>query len=88
LPDKYFWFVLFLFHIHKFHEEIEVKYEHGFATLSVPLPSRREKCQFTLFPATQTLADLVSFLEEEDKGTDHVAVYSLGTMSLIQYNVE
>lgn len=60
--------------------EIDVKYEHGFATLSVPLPSRRERCQFTLLPATQTLNDLVSFLEQEDKGTDYVAVYSLGTL--------
>lgn len=56
-----------------------MKYEHGFATLSLPLPSRRERCQFTLLPATQTLNDLVSFLEQEDKGTDYVAVYSLGT---------
>lgn len=57
--------------------DIDIKYEHGFALFSVPLPSRRERCQFTLLPATQTLADLISFLEQEDKGTDYVAVYSL-----------
>ena len=58
--------------------EIEVKYTHGFASLSIPLPSRRERCVFTFLPVTQTIADLISQLEHEDKGTDHVAVYSLG----------
>jgi hypothetical protein len=58
-------------------DEISVKYEHGFASLSVPLPSRRERCVFTLLPATQTLGDFVNYLEEEDRGTDHVAVYTL-----------
>ena len=59
--------------------EIDVKYSHGFVSLSVPLPSRRERCLFTFLPATQTIADLVSQLKHEDKGTDHVTVYSKGT---------
>ena len=58
--------------------EIEVKYTRGFVSLSVPLPSRRERCVFTFLAATQTVADLITQLEHEDKGTDHVAVYSLG----------
>ena len=58
--------------------EIEVKYTHGFVSLSIPLPSRRERCVFTFLPATQTISDLISQLQHEDRGTDHVAVYSLG----------
>jgi len=59
--------------------EIEVRYSAGFVSVSVPLPSRRERCLFTFLPATQTIADLVSQLQHDDKGTDHVAVYSIGT---------
>jgi len=58
--------------------EISVKHTGGFVSLSIPLPSRRERCVFTFLPATQTVADLVSQLKLEDKGTDHVNVYSLG----------
>jgi len=60
--------------------EIEVKYTGGFVSVSVPLPSRRERCVFTFLPATQTIADLVSQLKQEDKGTDHVTVYSVGNV--------
>jgi len=58
--------------------EISVKHSGGFVSLSIPLPSRRERCVFTFLPATQTVADLVLQLKLEDKGTDHVNVYSLG----------
>lgn len=57
--------------------KIEVKYTHGFVSLSIPLPSRRKRCVFTFLPATQTISDLISQLEQEDEGTNHVVVYSL-----------
>jgi len=59
--------------------EIEVKFTHGFVSLYIPLPSRHERCVFTFLPATQTVSDLASQLKLEDKGTDHFAVYALGT---------
>ena len=56
--------------------EIEVKYEKGLPTLFVPLPSRREVCQFTLRPISNTSGDFVSYLQTEDHGIDRVTAYS------------
>ena len=58
--------------------EVDVKYTHGFVSLSVPLPSRRERCVFTFLPATQTIADLISQVQHEDRGIDRVALYTKG----------
>jgi len=57
--------------------EIKVRYEHGLAILSVPLPSRDENCLFTLRPITSTLGDFIDQLQAEDRGVDYAAVYSL-----------
>lgn len=48
--------------------------------MSVPLPSRKERCQFSLRPVTNTLGDFISYMEQEDKGTDRVAIYTHGTL--------
>ena len=63
--------------------EVDVKYTHGFVNLSVPLPSRRERCVFTFLPATQTIADLVSQVQHEDRGIDRVAIYTKGSVSAV-----
>jgi len=57
--------------------EIRVRYEHGLAILSVPLPSRDENCLFTVRPITSTLGDFIDQLQAEDRGVDYAAVYSL-----------
>jgi len=56
--------------------EIKVEIKNGLAFLSLPLPSRDERCQLTLRPITNTLADLIDQLHVEDKGIDFVAAYS------------
>lgn len=52
-----------------------MQYRDGLPVLSVPLPSRRESCEFTLKPISHTVADLLRFIREEDGGVDRVAVY-------------
>ncbi|XP_047124657.1 calcium uniporter protein, mitochondrial isoform X1 [Hydra vulgaris] len=52
-------------------------YRNGFAVFTLPLPSRQENCQFSLRPVSQNVKDLVSFIQEEDKGVDRVVVYSM-----------
>ncbi|KAL4239807.1 hypothetical protein ACF0H5_000610 [Mactra antiquata] len=58
-----------------FKNDVSVQYRHGLSVFSVPLPSRRESCEFVLKPVSHTVKDFISFLKEEDKGIDRVAVY-------------
>ena len=46
--------------------------------MTVPLPSRRERCRFTLRPISNTVGDFLTMLCHEDRGIDRVAVSSLG----------
>ncbi|XP_064630687.1 calcium uniporter protein, mitochondrial-like [Lineus longissimus] len=57
-------------------DEVDVHYRHGLPVISVPLPSRLEKCQFTLKPITNTVGDFLSYLQKEDGGIDRAAIYS------------
>lgn len=45
--------------------------------MTLPLPSRNEECEFTLRPVSQTVNDLVSFVQAEDGGIDRIAVYTM-----------
>ncbi|XP_030835640.1 calcium uniporter protein, mitochondrial [Strongylocentrotus purpuratus] len=51
-------------------------YQNGLPTLLVPLPSRRERCQFTLKPVTETVGDFLRHLKNEDGGIETVAIYN------------
>lgn len=55
--------------------DVSVEYRHGLSVFSVPLPSRNESCEIVLKPVSHTVKDLISFIKEEDKGIDRVAVY-------------
>ncbi|XP_063726597.1 calcium uniporter protein, mitochondrial-like [Symsagittifera roscoffensis] len=56
------------------HPEISV--ERGMPVLTIPLPSRREKCQFTLRPIGATVGDLLDDISKEDGGIDRAAVFT------------
>lgn len=56
--------------------EIHVELRRGLPAVTVPLPSRRELCQFTLRPVTNTVGDLTNMLKAEDQGVDRVVVSS------------
>ena len=55
---------------------IAVGFRNGFPVVSVPLPSRREKCEFTLRPLTHTVKDFLRDLQEEDKGIERAIAYN------------
>ncbi|XP_031560692.1 calcium uniporter protein, mitochondrial-like [Actinia tenebrosa] len=57
-------------------ENISVGDRNGFPVLTVPLPSRRELCEFTLRPLSETVKDLMDDIKDEDGGIDRVAVYN------------
>lgn len=58
-----------------------VVYQNGLPVISVRLPSRRERCQFTLKPISDSVGVFLRQLQEEDRGIDRVAIYSPGTVA-------
>lgn len=60
-----------------------VVYQNGLPVISVRLPSRRERCQFTLKPISDSVGVFLRQLQEEDRGIDRVAIYSPGIVAPI-----
>lgn len=54
--------------------EVTIKYIRGLPHVTVPLPSRNEKCQFALRPVSHSVGDFLQMLLAEDKGIDRAAV--------------
>ncbi|XP_063443541.1 calcium uniporter protein, mitochondrial-like [Mytilus edulis] len=59
-----------------FKDEATVVYRDGLPVFSVPLPSRRQSCEFTMKPVTHTVGKFLSFLKEEDGGIDRAAIFT------------
>ncbi|XP_069122759.1 calcium uniporter protein, mitochondrial-like [Argopecten irradians] len=56
--------------------EANVIYRDGLPVFSVPLPSRKETCEFTLKPVSQTVGDFLKYIKEEDGGVDRAIILS------------
>ncbi|KAK9302843.1 hypothetical protein QLX08_005254 [Tetragonisca angustula] len=54
--------------------DVVVSYHRGLPRITVPLPSRKEQCVFTLKPITHTVGDLIQMLKKEDRGIDRATV--------------
>ncbi|ESO88981.1 hypothetical protein LOTGIDRAFT_182866, partial [Lottia gigantea] len=57
-------------------KDVTVSLRNGLPVVSVPLPSRQEKCEFTLKPITHTVGDFLNFIQQEDGGIDRSAIYT------------
>ncbi|XP_078284584.1 calcium uniporter protein, mitochondrial isoform X1 [Rhinoraja longicauda] len=57
-------------------DDVSVAYQNGLPVLSLNLPSRRERCQFTLRPISDSVGIFLKQLQAEDKGIDRVAIYT------------
>lgn len=57
-----------------FFADVTVRYIRGLPHVTVPLPSRNEKCQFALRPVSHNVGDFLLMLRAEDKGIDRAAV--------------
>ncbi|XP_058054842.1 calcium uniporter protein, mitochondrial [Anopheles bellator] len=55
-------------------EDVTVRYYRGLPHVTVPLPSRSERCQFTLRPVTHSVGDFLEMLKKEDRGIDRAAI--------------
>ena len=58
--------------------DVTVEFRDGLPVVSLPLPSRRESCEFTLKPISQNVGDFSRFIKEEDGGVDTVIFYTKG----------
>ncbi|KAK3089077.1 hypothetical protein FSP39_000592 [Pinctada imbricata] len=56
--------------------EAAVTIRDGLPVFTVPLPSRHEKCEFTLKPISNTVGDFLQYMEEEDGGIDRAVIYT------------
>ncbi|XP_067643620.1 calcium uniporter protein, mitochondrial isoform X2 [Eurosta solidaginis] len=54
--------------------DVYVEYIQGLPHLTVPLPSRLEKCRFALKPVSHKVGDLIEMLKIEDHGIDRAVV--------------
>lgn len=50
--------------------------------MTVPLPSRKERCRFTLRPVSNTVGDFLQMLKAEDRGIDRVVILSLNQIRI------
>ncbi|KAF6018648.1 MCU [Bugula neritina] len=56
-------------------EETTVQYRNGVPVVNVMLPSRDERCLFTLRPLTDTVGTFLAMVKDEDGGVEHISVY-------------
>ncbi|XP_053307297.1 calcium uniporter protein, mitochondrial [Spea bombifrons] len=57
-------------------DDVTVVYQNGLPVISISLPSRRERCRFTLKPISDSVGMFLQQLQAEDRGIDRVAIYS------------
>ncbi|XP_075248071.1 calcium uniporter protein, mitochondrial-like isoform X2 [Convolutriloba macropyga] len=62
--------------VHSEAVQTEICVERGLPVLTIPLPSRREKCQFVLRPVGATVGDLLQDIQKEDGGIDRATIYT------------
>lgn len=58
--------------------DVTVAYYRGLPRITVPLPSRKEHCSFTIKPITHTVGNFLDMLKAEDRGIDRACITSLG----------
>ncbi|XP_078499481.1 calcium uniporter regulatory subunit MCUb, mitochondrial-like [Lissotriton helveticus] len=56
--------------------DVTVNYKHGLPVINVPLPSRKELCQFTVKPMVMTVGHFLQDMQREDKGIDTASILS------------
>ncbi|XP_057338782.1 calcium uniporter protein, mitochondrial isoform X2 [Microplitis mediator] len=65
---------------------VTIDFHRGYPRITVPLPSRKEKCIFTLKPITNTVGDFIHMLKEEDRGIDRACITTLDGVRICSHN--
>ncbi|XP_054845478.1 calcium uniporter regulatory subunit MCUb, mitochondrial isoform X2 [Eublepharis macularius] len=58
--------------------DVTVNYKHGLPVITVTLPSRKERCQFTVKPMLMTVGAFIEDIREEDKAIEKIEVFTTG----------
>jgi hypothetical protein len=59
-------------------ENARLDYVNGLIKLTILLPGKREKCEFSLKLINDTCADLIESIKTEDKSVEKVVLYTDG----------
>jgi hypothetical protein len=54
----------------------KLEYVNGVCKLTLLLPARQEKCEFTLKLLNETVEDLVNYIKKEDRSIEKAQVYT------------
>ncbi|CAM5139902.1 unnamed protein product [Natator depressus] len=57
-------------------DEVTVNYRYGLPVLTLMLPSRKERCQFTVKPMLTTVGTFLQDIQKEDKGIQRAEVFT------------
>ena len=68
--------------------EVNVNYKHGLPVITLTLPSRKERCQFTVKPMLMTVGDFLQDIKSEDNAIEKVEVFTAGTSAAITLKVK
>ncbi|XP_033174255.1 calcium uniporter protein, mitochondrial [Bombus impatiens] len=66
--------------------DVTVTYIRGLPRITVPLPSRKEQCVFTLKPITHTVGNFLHMLKKEDRGIDRAIVTTIDGVRISSNN--
>ncbi|XP_061441393.1 calcium uniporter regulatory subunit MCUb, mitochondrial isoform X2 [Rhineura floridana] len=57
-------------------DEVTVHYKHGLPVITLTLPSRKERCQFTVKPMLTTVGAFLQDIQREDNAIEKVEVFT------------
>jgi hypothetical protein len=67
-------------------KEANLDLVNGLIKLSLELPARKEKCEFTLKLLNESVGNLTDYIKSEDKSVEKVLVYNKGSFCQIKKN--
>ncbi|XP_050802708.1 calcium uniporter regulatory subunit MCUb, mitochondrial isoform X2 [Gopherus flavomarginatus] len=59
-------------------DEVTVSYRYGLPVVTLMLPSRKERCQFTIKPMLTRVGTFLQDIQKEDKGIERAEVFTTG----------
>ncbi|KAM4900777.1 calcium uniporter regulatory subunit MCUb, mitochondrial isoform 1-T1 [Sylvia borin] len=57
-------------------DEVTINYRHGLPVITLTLPTRGERCQFTVKPVVTTVGAFLQDVQREDKGIERAEVFA------------
>ncbi|KAM4673473.1 calcium uniporter regulatory subunit MCUb, mitochondrial isoform 1-T1 [Amazona ochrocephala] len=57
-------------------DEVTIDYRHGLPMITLTLPTRSERCQFTIKPMVTTVEAFLQDVQREDKGVERAEVFA------------